>query len=292
MRHMYDKDSWSESEETDDDRWGFDPNDKYTFINYKDDMRKDAMVMSLLSSSPRAIDIYSHCAMSSVIEFAPQDMEEYILPTNGYSPQKWVRRREGKNGVPLEPLNHYISPEEKLEIALEMAKCVAAMHGFEGGAIVHVDIQVGQFFRGEDGYIKIIDYNRAEPLLFDREHDEYCQFTNGQPGDGTNRAPEENVDGPLNEQADVYSLGNVFYSILTGKLVWQGYEFEERIEHIINGENLPIPELYNESPVSNYLVLAIQSCWQVDARHRPTVFDLVKFLEKGVAKYPVTAKAD
>ena len=146
-------------------------------------------VIELLSSSPHAIDIYSHCAMSSVIEFAPTEMEEYILPTKGFSPKKLVRRGIKNNDLEEEnknsPLNDYISPEEKLEIALEMAKCIAAMHGFEDGAIAHVDVQVGQFFRGKDGRIKIVDYNRAEPLLYDAKNEEYCRWANGRPGDGS-----------------------------------------------------------------------------------------------------------
>lgn len=137
--------------------------------------------MELLSASPRAIDIYSHCAMSSVIEFAPMDMEEYILPTTGYSPKRLIRKGAKSDNLPV---NDHISPEEKLEIALEMAKCLAEMHGFEDGVIAHVDVQVGQFFRGRDGLIKIVDYNRAEPLLYDLQQKSYCKWTNGEPGDG------------------------------------------------------------------------------------------------------------
>lgn len=40
--------------------------------------------------------------------------------------------------------------------------------------IAHVDVQFGQFFRGTDGLIKIIDFNRAEALLYDVEKEKYC----------------------------------------------------------------------------------------------------------------------
>ena len=94
------------------------------------------MLMELLSSSPRTTDIYAHCSMSSVIELVPVDLEEYILPTLGYSPKKIIRG--GSETEREEPLNDHITPEEKLEIALEMAKCLAAMHGYEDGVIAHV----------------------------------------------------------------------------------------------------------------------------------------------------------
>lgn len=185
MRHMYrSSGGLSDDEyEVEDDGWSFDPEDKYTFLQHLEDMRKDAMLMELLTSSPRATDIYVHCAMSSVIEFAPVDIEEYILPTTGYTPKRVLRGAKQKDELEG-PLNDYISPEEKLEIALEMAKSLAAMHGFEDGAIAHVDVQVGQFFRGSDGFIKIVDYNRAEALLYDVKNEKYCKWTNGKPAQG------------------------------------------------------------------------------------------------------------
>ena len=265
---------------------GFDPVHKYFFFMYMEDMRKDAMVMDLLSDNPRAIDLYSHCAMSSVIEFAPTDMEDYILPSLGYSPKKLLRRGKNKGGESDGPLNDYISPEEKLEIALEMAKALAAMHGFKDGVLAHVDMQVGQFFRGSDGLIKIVDYNRAEAVLYDAKNEKYCKWTNGEPADGVFRAPEENVDAPLTEAIDVYGIGNVFYALLTGRLVWEDFEYEERTRRIVEGETLEIPDSYLENESSHELARAIKACWTYDVESRPSIFEIVEFLEKAVAKHP------
>lgn len=185
MHHMYETNGAVSNDDTIDELGlGFDPNDKYTFTHYKEYMRMDAMVMEQLTSSPRAADIYSHCAMSSVIEFAPIDMEDYIMPTIGYTPKKILRRGAKHLDEWDGPLNSNISPEEKLEIALEMAKCLAVMHGYASGPIVNVDVQVGQFFRGRDGILKIVDFNRAEPLMYDTHIKQYCKWTNGEPTDG------------------------------------------------------------------------------------------------------------
>ena len=94
--------------------------DEYYFFELFDDMRKDAMVLELLTYSPRAANIYSYCAMSSVVEYVPTNIEDDIVPDDIKSDD------EG-------PVNDHISPEEKLEIALEMAKCIAVMHGFKDG---------------------------------------------------------------------------------------------------------------------------------------------------------------
>ena len=181
MKHMYGLDDGASTDDQT-DQLAWDSNDKYTFLHHMEDMRKDAMVMELLSSFPRVIDIYCHCAMSSVTEFAPTDMDAYIMPTDGYTP-KSILRGTKRNDYSERPLNDHISPEGKLEIALEMAKCVAVLHGFKDGPIVHVDVKTDQFFRGRDGIIKMIDYNRAEALLYDAENGEFCKWTNGPPAD-------------------------------------------------------------------------------------------------------------
>ena len=144
----------------------------------------ESFLQELLTSSPRAANIYSYCAMSSVIEFAPIDIEQYIMPTSGQSPKMIRRPNDNSEGEFYGPVNDHIPPEEKLEIALEMAKCIAVMHGFKDGVIASVDVQVGQFFRGRDGMIKLVDYNRAEASLYDINQDRYCKYVNGHPADG------------------------------------------------------------------------------------------------------------
>ena len=138
------------------------------------------MVMELLTSSPRIADIYSFCALSSIIEYAPGNIEDYVMPTEGYDSRSHQEKVEDPT-----PVNDYIKPIEKLEMALELAKGLAAMHGHSGGVIANVDVQIGQFCRGKDGLIKILDFNRAEVLLYDEEGEQYCMFENGIPPDGS-----------------------------------------------------------------------------------------------------------
>lgn len=299
MKHMYPneefyeergqrgatKDSEDEAEEREeglsqytpkeDPRFVLDMNDLYTFTYYLDDMRKDSMVMELLTSSPRSPNIYGHCGMSSLTEFLPEDIEEAVLPTFGYSPKRLLR---GSRELDFDSeLNDHLSPREKLEIALEISKCLAVMHGFEGGVIAHVDLQWPQFYRGNDGFIKLIDYNRAEPLLYDPEGEEYCRFRNGKPGDGQYRAPEEVRDHPLTEKIDVFSLGNLFYALLTGRIVWEDYDYGEKHERIKRGLQQTIPEMYKKDHGS--LIQAIHSCWTYDVDERPDIFEVVALLE-------------
>jgi hypothetical protein len=137
--------------------------------------RKDAMVMELLTHSPRIANIYSFCALSSIIEYAPGNIEKYVMPTKGY------KKTDGDDPTPVNKLDGV----EKLRMALEMAKGIATMHGNSDGVIANVDVQIGQFCRGKDGLVKILDFNRAEVMLYDEEQGEYCRLENGEPPDGS-----------------------------------------------------------------------------------------------------------
>ena len=167
-----------------------------------DDMRKDSMVMEQLSASARIADIYAFCGLSSIIEFAPIQIEKYVLPTGGVRVENDDDEESSDEDDPT-PVNH-IKAQEKLEMAIELAKGIATMHGHKDGVIANVDVQIGQFCRGNNGMIKILDFNRAEVMLYDENYGQYCRFENGVPPDGTLRAPEEIIDAPLTEKIDVY----------------------------------------------------------------------------------------
>mmetsp|Transcript_27948 Transcript_27948/g.67338 ORF Transcript_27948/g.67338 Transcript_27948/m.67338 type:complete len:651 (+) Transcript_27948:355-2307(+) len=258
-----------------DKRAAYNPEEVNKNFELYDDMRKDSMVMELLTSSPRIADIYSFCALSSIIEYAPGNIEKFVLPTGGESSQ---------DDDPT-PVND-IKPQKKLTIALELAKGIATMHGHQDGVIANVDVQVGQFCRGKDGLIKILDFNRAEVMMYDEDQEEYCKFQNGPPPDGALRAPEEIVDAPLTEKIDVYSLGNVFYSVLTGLFVNGDYGTQKAHWRITHGKTEKIDVEYYESrsPEEMSLIKAIQWCWTFQAEERPSIFEIVEFLQIEVSK--------
>ena len=137
------------------------------------------MVMEQLTSSTRITNIYSFCAMSSLVEYALGNLNKYFMPTYGM-----IEVDDEVDDDNPTPVNN-IGAEEKLEMSLKLAKGLAAMHGHSGGVIANVDVQLGQFFRGKDGLIKILDFNRAEAMLYNEIKNEYCKFENGSPPNGS-----------------------------------------------------------------------------------------------------------
>ena len=218
------------------------------------------MVMELLSSSKRIADVYSFCGLSSIIEYASGQIEKEVMITSGRK--------------------NIDQPIKKIEMAIELSKVVATIHGHKDGLISTADIQVGQFCRGRDGFIKMLDFNRAEVLLYDESHGDYCRFENGVPPDGSLRAPEEIIDAPLSEAIDVYSLGNVFYSILTGRYVNDDFSVSKAHQRLRQGKTEHLDaSVYERSPAEFAIMKATQWMWTFDAVERPSIFDVLKFLE-------------
>jgi serine/threonine protein kinase len=87
------------------------------------------------------------------------------------------------DGPELKPMNN-LSPSTKLVWALQMAEGLANLHNHPRGLIIHDDVQLPQFMVASDGRLKLGDFNRAEFILYDEEHGNYCKYKNGEgPGD-------------------------------------------------------------------------------------------------------------
>jgi hypothetical protein len=174
-------------------------------------MRSEAIVMERLTKSPRIMNIYGHCAFSTLVEVVPIEFEQAMVYEEGYQEYEVVEKRN-ENGI--RPFNNFTTTQ-KLGFALEMAESLAELHGFEDGVIVHDDVQLIQWLRTPDGKLKLGDFNRVTIMKWDLMNNEYCPFNNGLIY-GNNRAPEECSALDLNEKIDLFSLGNNIYAMITG----------------------------------------------------------------------------
>ena len=131
-------------------------------------VKTEAIVMERLTSAQNIVTGLGHCAGSVMVEAVPYEVEEYVIPGTGYLKQKGF----------VEPRNLY-TPLEKLSMALGMAESIAMLHGFEGGLIVHNDIQLSQWLRARDEKLKLGDFNVARILEWDENQQNYCSFSSG-----------------------------------------------------------------------------------------------------------------
>ncbi|KAL3917376.1 MAG: hypothetical protein SGILL_004743 [Bacillariaceae sp.] len=234
--------------------------------------RMDAMVAERLTASPRIYDIYGFCGQGIISEFFSHgDLESVTIPDD-FKPEK--------NGT-LEFYNDF-DLEQKLMISLQMAEAIADLHGYPGGVITHQDIQLSQFLFNENATrIVLNDFNRAEFMLWDDENQDYCKYTEGR-GNGDWRSPEEFYDNPLNEEVDVYSLGNNMYSIFTG--LWVFYDSKDTKEtqkRVKEGEKPYLDPRYKiKDPIQAQLIDIIDSCLTYNPSKRPSIFEVITALRE------------
>jgi hypothetical protein len=135
-------------------------------------VQRDAIIMERLTSSSRIIDMYGHCGTSITVEPISYELELYAVP-KGY-----MKKEELADKYDVNPQNDFTATE-KLEMALEMAESLAVLHGYEGGVIVHDDVQLCQWLRTKAGKLVLGDFNRAEIMDWDKDKEAYCKYNNG-----------------------------------------------------------------------------------------------------------------
>ena len=92
------------------------------------------------------------------------------------------------------------------------------------------------------------------------------------------------MDGPLTETIDVWSLGNNFYSLLTGLWVYPDDEDMNVLRNKIGNGNFTNidPRYKNHSFAEGKLVDIIERIWKFNPSERPSIFDVVHFLREAV----------
>lgn len=131
--------------------------------------------------------------------------------------QRYFLLMEYVSGTPLRELldNRRYEPREALELVYEI--CAGLQYAHDQG-IVHRDIKPENILVDDKGHVKIADFGIARLLDVD-EGDWKLTRMSQVMGTPQYMAPEQmNRPVDVDHRADIYSLGVVFYELLTGEL--------------------------------------------------------------------------
>jgi serine/threonine protein kinase len=228
--------------------------------------RRDAMVMERLTSSPNVVSIYGHCANTVLTEMGAQTLESVLFSGS----------RSGSG------THHAVSrstPLGRLRLARDAAKGLAALHGVDGGPVIHADITPKQFLVDFEGTIKLNDFNRCRLLPHKNVTNEKCRIRIPS-APGLDRSPEEYQRQEVDEKLDVYSLGNVFYSILTGTKPWRDEGSNTVKKWVRDGKKPLIDEAFRKEGTSDgALAVLINLAYELDPAARISATALVHELD-------------
>jgi serine/threonine protein kinase len=226
--------------------------------------RRDAVAMDALQKSPLIVKIYGYCTNSGLFRFSAEGALDGIFER--------------------EP---HISKDRLLHLAYNASLSISHAHHYDErgrATIAHTDIKFDQFLY-EDGYYKLMDFNRNRFLRWNNEEDKRCNFEiPGAPGRW--RSPEEYNHKGLTEKVDVYSLGNVLYFLLTRNVPFRDISFKKVGKHVRNGERPYVSKeiRYSGHPFDKYMIEAINMCFTTDPDKRPSAKQVADKLAEGIAK--------
>jgi serine/threonine-protein kinase len=107
--------------------------------------------------------------------------------------------------------------KDVLDIALQI--CPALKHVHDHG-IIHRDLKPANLLRNADGVVKLTDFGIAK--VFAQGH---LTATGGVVGTAEYLSPEQASGKPVSKRSDLYSLGTVLYTLLTGRPPFLGESF-------------------------------------------------------------------
>ncbi|MCK4558792.1 MAG: protein kinase [Calditrichia bacterium] len=145
--------------------------------------------------------------------------ENQIYIVMAYYPGKTL-----KDIIKKGPLDKDTAVNIVLQIASGLAKANKA-------GIIHRDIKPGNIIIADDGTVKIIDFGLAK-ISGDKD----ITASKSSMGTTTYMSPQQICAEPVDERTDIWSLGVVFYEILTGKPPFRG-EYEPSVIYSILSED-------------------------------------------------------
>jgi WD40 repeat protein len=159
-----------------------------------------------------------------------------------------------------------LSPRKAVDAALQMAQGLAAAH--EKG-IVHRDLKPDNIFLTRDGRLKILDFGIAK-LTNARPDGPTFEMAATEPGMvlGTvgYMSPEQVRGEAVDHRSDLFSLGTIFFEMLTGTRAFRRNSAIETLSAILKEEPPDLTELMPAIPPA--LEKLVRHCLEKDRDHR------------------------
>jgi eukaryotic-like serine/threonine-protein kinase len=184
------------------------------------------------SQEARAAGQLSHPGIVTIFDAAedPQTREPFLVMeyVRGEPLSRVLREAGGK-----------LPAENALFFALEIAEALAYAHS---RGVVHGDIKPANILITDDGHAKIADFGVA------RFNQGLITNTGKIFGSPAYMAPEQLTGGTPDARSDLFSLGVMLYSMLTGFRPFQGNTAETVCFKVMNIEPVPVSSFQAELP--------------------------------------------
>eukprot|EP00814_Leptocylindrus_danicus_P003558 CAMPEP_0116027462 /NCGR_PEP_ID=MMETSP0321-20121206/14663_1 /TAXON_ID=163516 /ORGANISM="Leptocylindrus danicus var. danicus, Strain B650" /LENGTH=507 /DNA_ID=CAMNT_0003500861 /DNA_START=231 /DNA_END=1754 /DNA_ORIENTATION=+ len=241
--------------------------------NY-DRHRRDAVAMERLTRSDHVVDIYGFCGNSGIFQYSEGgDVHNMVFNNSN-------RKKSMYSSV------------EMLKVAHEISQGIAAAHSFDYtpdfpyATLAHTDITPTQFIL-IGGKYKLNDFNRSRFIRWNKNENAPCSYRVGR-NPGKFRSPEEYSKPHVQtEKVDVYSMGNIYYTLLTRMwpFDYEQYDEEKAQSAVKKGKRPHVPSVIMDranvtvDPALFVVVQAMRACYEQDVVNRPSAVDVRDYLK-------------
>jgi serine/threonine protein kinase len=266
--------------------------------------RRDALISGKAGRPPvdytnNVLPVYQYCAFTSIVPLATQTLDHYV--------RHFPQHHEGR----------LMDASEMFHLAFQAARGLYQSHIYLNGKATnaHSDVKPSQFLLFDPPIndiarfslqpyksfplLQISDFNRCR-LLRRSQKNETCPFRicGIKHKGSTYRSPEEYMDcADQNDAIDIYSLGGVFFFLLSDGLdpYYQISTMDSVVEKVIAGQLPRLPPLqeYEEFGVKTVAAvkeranhpafLALQrimmQCWSYKPEERPSSLEVLNMFE-------------
>src|SRR3984957_3587790 len=126
--------------------------------------------------------------------------------------------------------DHKLPVEKALQLALELAEALECAHG---QGVVHRDLKPANILMTEDGHAKIADFGVAKLNLSNQT------LAGRALGTPAYMSPEQLNGDAVDGRSDLFSLGVILYTVLTGYRPFQGNSALTVSFKVVNREPIP-----------------------------------------------------
>jgi len=263
-----------------------------------------------MTASKVVSNMYAFCGSSIIVEIG-QSITQKIVPNkrigriHTFSGRISQRDLDKLQKEDVYPMNDY-SLTEKLDIAIQMAESLAEMHGFPGGVITNDDISLDQWLEADDGriilvsrtassstsYIRVSQYSHSFCLFqqndsndsifmeWNAQKQEYCKYWRS--FNGNFNAPEE-YDGDYHDESiDIWPMGNLIFTLLTGlKPYYDIFDGDTAIQKATKkGPPYIDPRYKTRSFIEGRMYDIMKQCHKMNAEERVDIFEVVRHLKE------------
>jgi eukaryotic-like serine/threonine-protein kinase len=221
----------------------------------------------------RAASALNHPNIATVYDVDVEDGTRYISAE--FVEGETLRVRLRRERLPV---------TEALRIATQVADALAAAHR-EG--IVHRDIKPENILLRPDGYVKVVDFGLAKLTETAGESQQTEVATRAAHntdagvvlGTVAYMSPEQARGLRVDQRTDVWSLGVVFYEMVTGRRPFDGPTSSDLIARILHNDPPKVAPLVPEATGEIELVLETALAKDVDERYQ-TARDFLNALKR------------